>query len=188
MEGILELHGALDRSDLLRAVYFGQLRRTWLAALFLVSPFLLAAAAIAVENLLPESSAYRVTVSQGALRSTVPFVFIFVVWCLVSALMPLRRVTRMSAKLNFSEPCTMVFTAASVRHSSPSSSAEVRWSVITEVCETRSLFLLFIGDSSILLPKRYFQSAEEMSAWRAITGAGIAPKKIRPPGMVARWC
>jgi hypothetical protein len=188
MEAV-EVHGTLGESELLRAAYFCQLRRTWLLPLLLLAPFLLAAAAIVVQNLIPESSDFKISVSSGAMRNTMPFVFIFLVWCAFNAVMPILRVRKLCATVkHVIEPSTLVFTAAGVRERGESISSEFRWTGVMAVVETRTLFLIFNGQSITLVPKRYFQSPNEMSSWREIVEAGIAPQKIARPGVVARCC
>jgi|ERR1035438_5216661 hypothetical protein len=185
----IELHGTVGRGDLLRAIYFFQLRRTWLVPLFLLAPFILAAAAVTAERLLPESSGYRVRISNGAIRSTMPFIFIFLAWCAFNAVAPMLRVRKLCATAkHVNEPSTLQFTESGVLDTSVNSSSQFRWNVVTTVFETRTLFMIFMGEASVLIPKRYFQSSEEMSAWRAVVEAGIAPKKIVRPGVVARHC
>jgi hypothetical protein len=103
--------------------------------------------------------------------------------------MPILRVQRLwgTAK-HVGEPSTLQFMEAGMRRTSPSSSSQFQWNVVTRVFETRTLFVIFVGEGNLLVPKRYFQSVDEMFAWRAVVEAGIAPKKIVKPGFVARHC
>ncbi|MGO9095579.1 MAG: YcxB family protein [Bryobacteraceae bacterium] len=55
--------------------------------------------------------------------------------------------------------------------------------------ETKSLFLLYsMSNLAMILPKRLFQSPEQMKQWRQLVLAAIAPKKIEKPGLIGRWC
>ena len=56
------------------------------------------------------------------------------------------------------------------------------------VRETKSLFLLYLAPRrAVIVPKRFFESPEQMEQWRQLVLAAVAPKKIEKPGLIGRW-
>jgi hypothetical protein len=57
------------------------------------------------------------------------------------------------------------------------------------VRETKRLFLLYqVPYLATIVPKRWFESPEQIETWRQIALAGMGPKGIAKGGVVGRWC
>ena len=86
------------------------------------------------------------------------------------------------------EPVSFHFDAAGMQSKSAAGGGEARWPAFHRVRELGSMFVLYTAPNlGSLLPKRFFQSAEELAAFRELVAAGIAPKKLARPGIWSRW-
>src|SRR5207302_2900728 len=86
------------------------------------------------------------------------------------------------------EPATYTFQESGIQVHRPSASSDLKWTVITEVLETRTLFLLHIGKrSAIVLPKRVFTDAAQIQSWKQLLQSQLASGVI-DGGLLGRWC
>jgi hypothetical protein len=86
-------------------------------------------------------------------------------------------------------PLAQTFIAQGFSGSTSESSWNCAWSTLKFIGETRSLFLLYqLPYIAIIVPKRWFESAEQIETWRQIATAGIGSRGIEKPGLVGRWC
>lgn len=87
------------------------------------------------------------------------------------------------------EPMTFSFSADEVHISGPSFSTSFAWTLVKEVRETQSSILFYEGSNiGRILPKHFFPTAEDLAACKALISTYLAPKAIKPPGFVGRWC
>lgn len=178
---MITLQGTLALGDFRRTEYFLWYRRGWswvfsLACLLLVSSF-------AVVGYLQERD-------SGQRLTYIPFAIFFLLWISCAIAIPLHAAKRTFAGQQWlGDPFTVTFGPDGIRTVSAILSSEVHWSVIREVCETKSLFLLCHGQrSALIIPKRLFASAEEIEAWKALVQTQIECRRIAVRGMAARWC
>ena len=177
---MITLQGTRLLVDFQRTEYFVWFRRLWPQALLLAFFLLVFTAAV-------------VGYVQGQhdnLVTATPFVVLFLLWAASGVLGPLRAAKRKFVGLKWlGEATTFTFEAEGIRMASASFSSETRWSVVKEVCETKSLFLLRSGEqSAITLPKRFFASAAEIDAWKELVQAQMKCRRIAVRGIAARWC
>jgi hypothetical protein len=63
------------------------------------------------------------------------------------------------------------------------------WPLVKEVRETQSSILLYEGSNiARIVPKHFFPTVEDLAACKGLMSTYIAPKAIKPPGVVGRWC
>lgn len=87
-----------------------------------------------------------------------------------------------------SEAGSYSFTSDEIEYRGKSASSQMLWSVIREIRETKSLFLLYHAHNlAMILPKPYFLDAPEMAVWRSLAASKLA-KGIAAPGPIGRWC
>jgi hypothetical protein len=181
---LVTLHGTLTVDDLRRVLYYGMFRRP--QAIGTVVMFSLALVSLVVLVLLaPDSSAIRIALYAF------PFVVLLFFWCLSMVVLPSRSAKKRFANEKvWSEPGDYAFEPEEIRINRPSGPSAMKWNAITEVRETRSLFLLQLGsNSSIPIPKRFFTSAAEMDAWKQLVLSRVTSQRaITPRGIAARWC
>lgn len=181
---MVTLHGTFTVGDLRRFLYYGMFQRA--QAIGTVVLFLLALVSIAVMVwFVPGSNIIGIAFNAS------PFVAVFLFWCLAMVVMPFRSAKkRFACEKHLSEPSTYVFAPEEVSITSPSNSAVVKWIAITEVRETKSLFLLQLGkNSAIPVPKRFFASAAEVDAWKQLVMSQVKSQRaISMRGVVAPWC
>jgi hypothetical protein len=176
----ITLRGTRVPGDFRRAEYFTYFRRLWHHALLLVF-FLLVFTLGGVAH------------SQGNqknLAGLIPFAVLFLLWvsCLV-AIPLLGAKSKTAGKKWLGEATTFVFDAEGIRIASASLSSEIRWGLIKEVCETKSLFLLRSGEGlPVTIPKRLFADAAEIEAWKVMVQTQMKCRPIAIHGLAARWC
>jgi hypothetical protein len=148
--------------------------------------FCLALVSLAVMFLLvPSSSAINI------MGYASPFIVLILLWCLAMALMPIRAARkRFANEKAWSEPGDYAFAPEEIRVTRPSESNVLQWNAITGVRETKSLFLLQLGNnSSIPIPKRFFASAADVDTWKHLVLSRVTSQQaISPRGLAARWC
>ena len=180
---MVTLHGTLTVDDLRRVLYYGMFRRP--QAVGTVVLFALALVSIAAMVLLVPGNAIAIALNAS------PFVVLLFFWCLFMLVMPFRSANKRFAKETvWSEPGDYAFDPELIRINRPSASSAMDWSAITEVRETRSLFLLQLGNNaSIPIPKRFFGNAAEVDAWKRLVLSRVTSQRaIAPHGLAARWC
>jgi hypothetical protein len=181
---LVTLHGTLTVDDLRRVLYYGVFRRPQTVGTVVM--FALALVSLAAMVLLvPGSSAISIALYAS------PFVVLLLFWCLPMAVMPFRSAKkRFANETVWSEPGDYAFDPEAIRINRPSAPSALTWNVIKEVRETRSLFLLQLGNnSSIPIPKRFFTNAAEVDAWKNLVLSRVTSQRaISPRGIAARWC
>ena len=127
---------------------------------------------------------------HGNLAAVIPFVLLFLLWASSGLTIPSHAAkSKFGGQKWLGEATTFTFDPEGIRVASASLSSEIRWSVIREVCETGSLFLLLSGEGSpIIIPKRFFASRAEMPVWKELVQTQIKCRRIALRGIAARWC
>jgi hypothetical protein len=181
---LITLHGTLTVDDLRKVLYYGMFRRPQAVGTVVMVSLVLVSLASMIW-LVPGSNAISIGLNAS------PFVVLLLFWCLAMIVMPLRSAKKRFANEKvWSEPGAYAFLPEEIRINRPSASSVMNWNVVTEVRETRSLFLLQLGsNSSIPIPKRFFSSADEVDAWKNLVLSRVASQRaIAPRGIAARWC
>ena len=176
----ITVRGSRELRDFQRAEYFTSFRRLWQHAILLAF-FLLVFAAAFVEYVQGEH--------PGHFSAIIPFAVLFLLWTW-SIIAPNAAARKKVAEQPWrTEPTTFAFHAEGMHVDCASSSSDIRWVVVKEACETRSLFLLFYSkQASTVIPKRFFESDAQIEAWKQLVQAQTGCRPIRPRGMMARWC
>jgi hypothetical protein len=173
-----ELSGAWTIWDCIGFHYFHTFRRAW--------PLLPAAAAA--------SAVYPVLLLAGGSRQLAgnlfPFSGMALTWLLCILLAPHWKAARQwKAQLYLRKPATVWFDASGMGIKGEDSSCSATWKTILSVWETRRLFVFYYTPSlAYLVPKRFFQGADRIAAFRALVASAISPRVIGPPGLMGRWC
>jgi hypothetical protein len=181
---LVTLHGTLTVDDLRRVLYYGMFRRPQTIGTVVMFSLALVSLA-AMVWLVPASRAISIAVYAS------PFVFLQLSWCLSLVVLPFRAAKkRFADEKVWSEPGDYAFEPEEIRINRPSGPTAMKWNAITDVRETKSLFLLQIGNnSSIPVPKRFFTSAAEIDAWKQLVLSRVTRQRgISPRGVAARWC
>jgi hypothetical protein len=177
------LNGTITTADLTRFQYFHTYCRIWPATVVavLVLPVWVACCFFATD---PDSEWHAVL--KSALVFILPCSFLLL-W---AGLMPYRLARKQFATQNhLREPVTYIFTTATIQGRGTGFAWRIEWNLLKQLRETKSLFLLYHGPNiAVIVPKRFFQSAAEIEAWRQLTLACLTSKKIDGPGIVGRWC
>jgi hypothetical protein len=174
----IELHGAWTIRDCIGFHYFHTFRRAW--------PLLVAAAvcgALAPALLLFGGN-------RPLAARLIPFSGMSLVWLVCILLAPYWKAARQWKTQLYLRNCTTAwFDAAGMGVKGVDSLCSAGWKTILSVCETRRLFVFYYAPSlAYLVPKRFFQGADEMAAFRALVASAISPNSLEPPGLVGRWC
>ncbi len=175
----IAVQGTLSIGDLARYQYYHLHRRVW--------PFSLVLALVEVLAIpLVYYSSYD---ARSFIVNSSLFVLCFVVWLCLMLLLPKTAARRQFASQSLlSEAGSYVFTSDEIEYSGKSARSQMLWSVIREIRETKSLFLLYHAHNlAMILPKRFFLDAQQMAAWRSLAGSKFA-KGIPAPGPIGRWC
>jgi hypothetical protein len=180
--GPITLHGELNVRDLRRLFYFGMFCKPfWIVflAVVLLTPIALAVVALS-------GGASRISI----LLNASPFVILFVFWIGTMAVMPRRSAAkRFKTERYWREPATYEFQQEAIRIVRPSESSVMKWTLVTAVRETRSLFLIEIGETAIPLPKRFFADAGQAEEWKTLVLSQVkSQKQIGVKGLAARCC
>jgi hypothetical protein len=178
--GVITLQGTRVMGDFRRAEYFAYYRRPWHQTLVLVFFLLIFAMAIAG----------YVQGHHGNLAWGAPYFLLFVVWLASGVGIPWSTAKSKTAGQPWrGEATTFVFDTEGVRVATASMSSDVRWGVLREVCETKNLFLLRSGEGlPVVIPKRFFASAEEMNVWKSFVQEQMKCRPIAMRELTARWC
>jgi hypothetical protein len=181
---MIELRGTYRIDDLARHFYFDALRKSWW---FIVS---IPAGLILIALLITFITIQNPGIQWHGFQNVIPFGLLLLVWLFLMAVMPYRTARKEYAtKIYLREYVTYVFTPETINTSGTGISSSVSWKNITRFRETKSLFLLYLGpNGAINIPKRFFQSPEEMERWRQLVQSSMDPKLIEKPSFVGRWC
>jgi hypothetical protein len=178
------MRGTLTLDDLRRVLFYGVFRRPQAIGTLVLASFVLISIVLMV-LIVPGGNAVSI-----ALRSS-PFVVLLGFWCFFMVAIPFRSAKkRFVGETVWQEPAEYSFDPEQIRVNRPNASSAMNWNVVTEVRETRSLFLLQLGSSSsIPLPKRFFASEAEIGAWKQLVLSRVPSQRaISPHGLAARWC
>jgi hypothetical protein len=184
-QSVVELRGTFMLADLVRFQYFHVFRRAWLVFVFIA---FLAIVGLPLLALLrssdPEVSWWSVY------KSAVPFVSLLLLWAFLIMLMPYRNARKqLAGQIYLREPVTMVFSPEAINSTGTGTSGSMAWSLLKHVRETKSLFLLYHAHNmAAIIPKRFFESPDEMERWRQLVAACVDPKLIERPSFIGRWC
>jgi hypothetical protein len=182
----ITVNGALTVGDLQRTSYFGILRRFRVVALLLV-------VALVIIGLLAVASfsggGDSGVPGSSILLNAIPFLVLCALWIVLVLAIPYRTAKkRFSTEVAWREPVTYSFSAEGIQAARPSASSSIKWNLVTEAIETRTLFLLYLGRVSIVVvPKRFFNGQAEMDAFKELVRAQ-ATKAISGGGIVGRYC
>jgi hypothetical protein len=174
---MIELHGTLTLADFARFHYFHSLRWMWPV---LVVVLVFCALIIALIAAFP---------NPGLIANTRPLLILFAVWIFLLAVTPFLSARRQFAKQAYlREPWGQIFTTEGIKTSSPSTSSEMKWSILQSVRETNRLFLLYYAPTqALIIPKRFFSNPELIESWRQMVERSIAPRKMSKLGFVGAW-
>ena len=127
---------------------------------------------------------------RQVLTNALPFFALLVLWLLLLGAMPYRNARQaLTAQTYVREPITYTLTDETISAAGPSVRWSLAWNVMKRMCETKSLFLLYHAPNlAVIVPKRFFQSASEMQAWRQFVSVHLDSKRIDKPNFVARLC
>jgi hypothetical protein len=159
---------------MIRFQYFHAYRRPWL--------FGAVVGAIALTLIVP---AMREPVGEAIGLVIAGFVSLAIL-----AIAPYWSAKKQHAALDYMRgPVTLTYSAEGFSGTAPGASWTNTWSNLKFVRETKSFFLLYqLPQMALIIPKRFFETPEQMETWRRLASSGIAPKRIERPGLVARWC
>jgi hypothetical protein len=178
---MIAIRGTLATADLRRAEYFLSYRRGWSWTLSLVSLLLLFTFA---------AFGYVQERDSGQRLAYIPLAVFFVLWISCAIALPLHAArSRLASQQWLIEPLTFTFGADGIQIASDSVFSEFTWSAIKEICETRSLFLLYRTErSAFTIPKRLFANAAEIEAWKGLVQTQTNCRRIVIRGLAARLC
>jgi hypothetical protein len=177
----ITLHGALSVQDLRRIFFFGMFRKPfWIVfgGVGLLALIALAVAAAASSN------------GISILLNASPFVILLLFWFVAMAVLPgWSAARRFKTEKHWREPATYEFQPEEIRIARPSQSSVMKWALVTGVRETKSLFLIELGEAAIPLPKRFFANAGQVEEWKRLVLSQVSSQKeIGVKGLAARWC
>ena len=122
----------------------------------------------------------------SAAQNILPFSILVLFWLAIPQISSRRQ---RATRRYLAEPISYVFDAEGMRLTAPSFSTSLKWSIFREVRETNSLILLYEAPNlAYIVPKRFLSSNGDVTNLKAIIASTIAPKVIRQPGFVGRWC
>jgi hypothetical protein len=126
---------------------------------------------------------------NAVLRNAVQLALFLLIFIYLIAVMTYRDSRKeLGGRLYYRDPVTYVFTGETVSITGTGLSSSITWKNIARIRETRSLFLLYVGPKgAVIVPKRFFQSPDEMERWRQLVAAWVKPKLIEKPSFVGRW-
>jgi hypothetical protein len=187
-QGPITLTGALTVGDLQRANYFLLLRRlrvVRLLILMLIAAFLMLVLAL----MAPGRNSTDAPLWSTIFYNTIPFFVLVLFVALAVGFAPYRIAKKQfDSEILWRETATYRFDNDGLHVQRPSASSDLKWAVITEAFETRSLFLLHLGKrSAVVLPKRFFAGVAETHAWRTLIEANLKARVV-DGGFLGRWC
>jgi hypothetical protein len=178
-QSVIEATGTFCIDDVARSKFLGVLGQSRLFPWIVAVVALLSIAFIAFE-----------TASGSAHGNTVPAAFLIVIFVYFLSAATYRQLRdEFTVRRYFRDPVTYVFTPETIGMVGTGLSSTVAWSNLVRVRETASLFLLYIGPKgAVIVPKRFFQSPEEIEKWRQLVASSVDPKLIEKPSFFGRWC
>ncbi len=177
----MELGGTLEFRDVLRFQYSQCFRRTWwfvlLTTVVSFAGVLLAVVAVVLTSDL-----------DMARRNGTPLLLAFLFW-IVIVTTPYRAAKRqMKTNIPLSAPIQYIFSSSAIEGSGSHFSSELSYEALWKITETKSLFLLYLGEgSALVLPKRFFKDGTQEHDWRTFVEQRISPKHITKSGFLGRW-
>jgi hypothetical protein len=174
----IEIRGEWTIRDCIGFHYFHTFRRAWP-----LLPAAAAAAALAPALLLFGGS-------RPLVGRLIPFSGMSLMWLVCILLAPHWKAARQwKAQLYLRKSATVWFDAGGMGIKGADSSCSAAWKTIISVWETRRQFVFYYAPSlAYIVPKRFFQGADEIAAFRALVASAISPKVIVQPGLMGRWC
>ncbi len=168
------LRGTVSRNDLLRFQYFHIMRLIWPLEILTVTLTLVMVPAILLSD--------RMSFWKEGLEFSP-----FVLWTLMMNALPWWTGARQyKTQAYLREPVRYTFSGDGVSAAGESSSWTMAWENLKRVRETKTLFVLYHGANvGVLVPKHFFESAEQMAQWRALVDASAPQSKIQKPGWLA---
>jgi hypothetical protein len=175
---MVEVTGTYCLDDLRRFHYFTFWRRGWWLYILVAIPLVILAARAPGAD------------SSTRFANALPFVALLFIYTIFYAVAPdLGAWNQLRKQAHLRDPVSYAFTPETIMIRGTGSSSTIAWSILFKVRETKSLFILYMGpNSGEVVPKRFFQSPDEMERWRALVGASMGAKPIEEPGFVGRWC
>jgi hypothetical protein len=126
-------------------------------------------------------------IAHGYAAPIALFVLIFVYVNSVKTFRGLRK--DFDCRRYFRDPVKYVFTDETITTLGTGIRSAVVWASLVRVRETASLFKLYVGPRGfVIVPKRFFQSSEEIDKWRQLIASRVDPKLIAKPSFLGRWC
>ncbi len=180
--GRIELEGTITVGDTARFVYFHYLRRSW----WVLIPLLL----IVVTMLSLIALLWIVTGDAGLARSAgVPLLAVLGFWGWVFGWSPYQYSRKLlGSNAATGEAVRMVFDENGIDWQGPGASSHIDWSKVERVYETRTLYFLYIGPvAAMRIPKRFFQKAEQLDAWRKLVNEHVVTDRMRSSGWLGRY-
>ena len=176
-EAPIELNGSLTLGELTRFHYFHVWRKAWKPGL--ISALLVAVTAIALGSYADES---------GVSRMRIVFAAFLVAWIAFVILAPYRLARKMWAERKYlAEPLRQIFTLQTIERSGATISSKLAWTVVREIYETKTLFLLYIApNQAIIVPKSFFPDHATMQAWKQL--AKSQTPRFTENHFIGRWC
>jgi hypothetical protein len=182
--GAIELRGTAGAEDLIRFQSFHTMRSRWLRI-----PAAVVALIVLLWLLIVFLTSGTEEQKRNGVANITPMIFLLGYSALFVVVVP-----RFAAKLQvrqqpyLTEETRYVFTPEKVTAEAVSTSFSLAWSMIRDVRETRSLFLLYHSPrAAVLIPKRYFADAQAMDQWRQLVIQSAPKHRIEKPGLIGRW-
>ena len=172
----IEIAGLYQVQDFLRFRIYTGLRFVW--------PVILLLLAISLLGLL-----WLIGAAQQDRSAALELALIPLFWsALLVAPQPFAAKRQFNSQPYLKETVSFRFDAEGMHSKSAAGTGEARWPAFHHVREMGSMFVLYTAPNlGSLLPKRFFKNAEELTAFRRLVSAGIAPKKLGRPGIWSRW-
>jgi YcxB-like protein len=181
-QSVVEVSGTLAVGDLRRFLYSRNVRPAFMMVVIVTSIVicLFQYNAIANNSNLPDALQ----------KGFAPFAVVLLIWIGLIAVWPLWSAKKeFASQVYLRERLTICFTPDGISSEGTGVSSKGGWVKVKRVRETKSLFLLYYSaTTALVLPKRFFQSPDEMERWRQLIASCVDPKLIEKPSFVGRWC
>ncbi len=168
-QDIVEVAGQVTRDDYMRFVTWTSFRLPLalrLMALIFVTVFVLGVV------FLPERDATGLLVVLGFAVVAAVFMTVVIVWSSRSSAVKLYQTYKL-----LQQPIRYRFSRDAVSTTTPSSQGSVSWSAYYRLYETKQAFYLYLAASlANVIPKRFFESEEQMQKFRELLRANLPPE------------